>query len=92
MAKSLSARKRFRQSRVRRTRNRARKALVKTQVRKFAEAVRAHDLDKAQAEFRHTVRKLDQTAAKGTLHTNTVARKKSRLARQLNKLAAAPQA
>ena len=32
---------------------------------------------------------IDQTAAKGTLHKNAAARKKSRLAKRLNKLAAA---
>ncbi|MHC4094053.1 MAG: 30S ribosomal protein S20 [Planctomycetota bacterium] len=72
-------------------RNRARKGVVKTQIRKFTDAVRARDVDQAQAEFRGVVKKLDQTAAKGTLHKNTVARKKSRLAKQLNKLTAAQQ-
>ncbi|MHC4063617.1 MAG: 30S ribosomal protein S20 [Planctomycetota bacterium] len=91
MANSLSAEKRIRQNVARRARNRARKGVVKTQIRKFTDAVRARDVDQAQAEFRGVVKKLDQTAAKGTLHKNTVARKKSRLAKQLNKLTAAQQ-
>ena len=91
MAHSLSAKKRIRQNEVLRTRNRARKGAIKTQIRKFSEAVRGHDVDRAQAEFRLAVKKLDRTAAKGTLHKNAVARRKSRLAKQLNKLTAEQQ-
>jgi len=88
VAHSLSAKKRIRQNEVHRSRNRARKAAIKTQARKFADAVRVQDADQAEAAFRAVVKKLDQTAAKGTLHKNAVARKKSRLARQLNELTA----
>ena len=91
MAHSLSAKKRIRQNVAGRERNRARKAAVKTQTRKFTDAVRAQDVDRAQTELRVVVKKLDQTAARGTLHKNAVSRKKSRLARRLNKLIAAPQ-
>jgi small subunit ribosomal protein S20 len=91
VAHSLSAQKRIRQNRVRRDRNRARKSAVRTQIRKFTDAVRARDLEKAEAEFRLVVKNLDQTAAKGTLHKNMAARKKSRLAVHLNKLKAAAQ-
>ena len=87
MAHSLSAKKRIRQNTVRGERNRAHKGAVKTQIRKFADAVRARDLDQAREELRAAVKKLDQTAAKGSLHKRAVSRKKSRLARQLNKLA-----
>ena len=88
MAHSLSAKKRIRQNEVRRERNRANKSAIKTQIRKFSDALRANDLDKAQAEFRTVTKKLDQVAAKGVLHKNMASRKKSRLARQLNLLAA----
>ena len=91
MAHSLSASKRQRQNLVCRARNRARKSEVKTQIRKFADALRAQNLEKAETEFRAVVRRLDQTAAKGTLHKNMAARKKSRLARQLNELKATGQ-
>ena len=91
MAHSLSAKKRIKQNQVRRERNRARKRAIKTQVRKFTDAVRAHDVDKAEGELRLAVKKLDQTAAKGTLHKRAASRRKSRLARQLNKLKAASQ-
>ena len=91
MAHSLSASKRIRQNAVRRERNRARKGAVKTQIRKFTDALRAGDPEQARTELRVAVKKLDQTAAKGALHKNTVARKKSRLARRLNKWASAPE-
>ena len=87
MAHSLSAKKRIKQNAARRERNRARKGAVKTQIRRFTDAVRARDLDRAGEELRAAVKKLDQTAAKGTLHKRAVSRKKSRLARRLNKLA-----
>ncbi|HUU82021.1 MAG TPA: 30S ribosomal protein S20 [Phycisphaerae bacterium] len=88
MAHSLSAFKRIRQNETRRVRNRARKSEVKTQIRKFTDALRDRDLEKAQAQFRAVTRTLDQTAAKGTLHKNMAARKKARLAKRLNELAA----
>ena len=92
MAHSLSAHKRERQNEVSRVQNRARKSAVKTQIRRFTDALRAQDVEKAESEFRAVVRRLDQTAAKGTLHKNMAARKKSRLARRLNELKAARQA
>jgi len=89
VATSLSARKRIRQNAVLRARNKTRRSAVKTQVRRFADALRSGDVAKAKDEFRAVVKKLDQTAAKGTLHKNAVSRTKSRLAKRLNKLAAA---
>ena len=91
MAHSLSAQKRIRQNQARRDRNRARKSVVKTQIRRFTDAIRARDIEKAEAEFRLVVKNLDQTAAKGTLHKNMAAHKKSRLAVHLNKLKGALQ-
>lgn len=89
MAHSLSAEKRIRQNEKHRERNRARKSVIKTQIRKFNDALRDHDVAQAQEQFRVVTKKLDQTAAKGALHKNMVARKKARLAKQLNQLVAA---
>ena len=86
MAHSLSSHKRIRQNVTRRVRNRARKSEVKTQIRKFTDALHEQDVEKARTEFRAVTRKLDQTAAKGTLHKNMAARKKARLAKRLNAL------
>ena len=89
MAHSLSAKKRIRQNVKRRARNRARKESVKQQVKTLLGAIASGDVDKAQAEFRKTSRWLDKVASKGTIHKNTAARRRSRLARRLNALRAA---
>jgi small subunit ribosomal protein S20 len=87
VAHSLSARKRIRQNLRRRGRNRRRKGAVKQAVRQFASAVQANKTDQAAQQLRGLYKTLDQVAAKGTIHKKTAARKKSRLARRLNKLA-----
>lgn len=84
MAHSLSAKKRIRQNAKRRARNRSRKDAVKSQVKAFTTALSGGDLSKAEGELRKVARQLDRTAAKGTMHKNTAARKRSRLARRLN--------
>ncbi len=84
MANSISAKKRIRQNERRRLINRARKSVVKTKTRKFLDLLHDGDLPAAQAAFTGVQKELDQVAAKGTLHRNTVARRKSRLARRLN--------
>ena len=89
VANSASAKKRIRQNEKRRTQNRARKAMVKTETGKLLDALHDGELQKAQQLFSRVTKKLDQTAAKGTLHRNTVARRKSRLAKRLNAAQAA---
>jgi len=89
VAHSLSAKKRARQNLKRRARNRARKAGIREQVKTFQAALAAGDLEKARAELNVAVRRLDRVAAKGTIHKNTAARKRSRLTRRLNAALAA---
>jgi small subunit ribosomal protein S20 len=79
MPHSLSAKKRHRQSLVRRTRNRAVKSAVRTQIRKVREAIAAGDVATAEAEFRLAAKRLDRAAAAGVVHANLSARVKSRL-------------
>ena len=88
MAHSLSAKKRIRQNAKRRALNKARKSQMKTQVRAFSEAVASGDKAKATESLRTAVKKVDQIAAKGSIHKNAASRKKSRLQRQLNALLA----
>lgn len=88
MAHSLSAQKRVRQNAKRRVINRARKSMVKTQIKRFEDAVRAGDFEKANAEYKSLQKKLDKVSATSTMHKNTAARKKSQLARKLNSLKA----
>lgn len=80
MPTTKSAKKRLRQNLKSRDRNRAVKAMLKTQVRKVREAVAKQDLDGAQTALRLTSQKLDQAAGKRIIHPNKASRTKSRLA------------
>ena len=88
MAHSLQAKKRVRQNAKRRAINRSRKSQVKTQIKHFEDALSSGDVDAASEQYRLIARKLDKTAATSTMHKKTAARKKSRLAKQLNSLKA----
>jgi len=81
-----SAKKRQRQSIVRRDHNRSLKRAIRTQCRKVLEAVRGGNLEQAQTEFRLAGKRLDQAAAKHTIHRNAAARTKSRLSAKLKSL------
>ena len=63
--------------------NRAAKTEMKTMVKKFDAAVAAGG-DAAQAAYKAAVKNIDQAAAKGIIHKNTAARKKSQLTKKLN--------
>ena len=84
MAHSISAKKRVRQNIKRRARNRARKETIKDSVKGFVSAIASGDLGKAATELKQVARRLDKVAAKGTIHKNTAARKRSRMAKRLN--------
>lgn len=88
MAHSLSAKKRIRQNAKRRTNNRARKSMVKTQIKHFEAALSAGEMDKATEQYRLLVKKLDKVASTSTMHKNTASRVKSRMAHRLNSLKA----
>lgn len=87
MAHSISAKKRVRQNETRRNINRARKSMVRTEIKKFELAIRNHEIEKATELLVSVQRQLDRVAATQTMHKNTAARKKSRLAKKLNALA-----
>ncbi len=86
MAHSLSSKKRIRQNERRREINKTRRSAVKTAVRKFKDAVHAGSVESAEQAYRRATKLLDQTSAKGTVHRNATARRKSRLAKRLNTL------
>ncbi len=69
----------MRQDAVRQMRNRAAKSELKTLVRRVLNSVKEGKLDQADADLRVASKRLDQVAAKGTIHKNSAARKKSRL-------------
>ena len=89
MANTASAKKRIKQNERNWRRNRARKSVVKTETRKFLDLLHEGDLQAARDAFARVQKTLDKVAAKGVLHRNTVARRKSRLAHRLDAALAA---
>ena len=89
MAHSLSAKQRIRQNAKRRARNRARKNQIRLAVRSFDETIRSGDAGKSADALKSAIKKIDQIAAKGTIHKNTASRKKSQLQKRLNATATA---
>lgn len=64
--------------------NKAKRSALKTALKKADAAIENKSAD-ANEVVKVAVKKLDQAAAKGLLHRNAVARKKSQLANRLNK-------
>jgi small subunit ribosomal protein S20 len=89
MANIKSQIKRNKQNEHRRERNKAVKTALRTSTKKVHSAVADGDADGAVARQRETARALDKAASKGVLKKRTAARKKSRLARQVNATSAA---
>lgn len=83
-----SAKKRVRLSADKSLRNQMFKSAYRTAIRKYEAAVAAGDKEAATALYTAVVKKVDQAAAKGVIHKNTAARKKSRFTLMLNGLGA----
>ncbi len=86
MARSLSSQKRHRQNESLAARNKSRRSEIKTKVRKVADAIVTKDVDAAEKAFREAACVLDRNAGRQTIHPNTAARRKSRLAKRINAL------
>ncbi|TLD42791.1 MAG: SSU ribosomal protein S20p [Candidatus Jettenia ecosi] len=86
-----SAKKRLKQNKKHNLRNKTRKSVLKTQVKKFLSLLKEGNAETAAAELRLTVKKLDKSVAKGILRKNTANRKKSKLTKKLNQIKAASQ-
>ena len=89
MPNTESAKKRVRQNAKRNARNNWRKRTVKVETKAFLDAVASGDAKAAEAQFRKVAGLLDRVGCSSTMHRNTVARRKSLLARKLNAMAAA---
>ena len=92
MPNTPSAIKRLKQSKKRRLHNRITKKIIKTLTKRTMAAVAAKEFDKADADFRQTVAKIDKAGARRVLHPNTAARRKSRFAREFTAARAKAQA
>ncbi len=82
MANIKSQIKRNRQTLKRHERNKAVKSALKTELKKFHNAVDAGDKDAVAAQLRVATRELDRAVTKGVLHKNAAANKKSGLAKK----------
>jgi small subunit ribosomal protein S20 len=89
MANHFSALKRARQTEKRTIVNRSNTSRLRTQLRRFREALAAGNRPAAEQEFRETVAAMDKAVHKGTIHKNTASRYKSRLSARLNAIPAA---
>ena len=88
MAHTLSAKKRIRQSAKRRLQNRDRKRVIRVEMKKAQAVVVGGDKAAAAEELKKAQVVLDRMSSKGAIHKNTAARRKSKLAKKVNKLAA----
>jgi len=74
--------KRIKTNKVRTERNKAVKSELRTWVRKFREAADAGDAAAAKEALAAASKKLDKAAAKGVIHANQAANKKSAMAKK----------
>ena len=88
MARNRSAMKYHRQSEEARLDNRSRKSTIRTFSKKAVTAAEAGDAEAAAKYQRVAISLIDKAAKGSTLHKRTAARRKSRLAKRLNKLQA----
>jgi len=78
-----SAKKRLRQSQIRRDRNRAVRSELRTRTKNL---LATEDATEAAEQYRVVTSLLDRAARKGVIPSNAAARSKSRLARYVSRL------
>lgn len=88
MANSKSAEKRIRVAERRRLRNRPFRSAARTFVKKAELAIASGDKTAAEQAVLAATSTLDRVAAKGVIHKNNAARRKSRLMKKFNALGA----
>jgi small subunit ribosomal protein S20 len=84
LANTKSAIKRLRSSERRRLHNRVFRGQARTAVKKARNLMDKGSLEEAREAVQVATRALDKAAAKGIIHKNNAARRKSRLVQQLN--------
>jgi small subunit ribosomal protein S20 len=78
--------KRIRTNEVARQRNKSVKSALKTSIRHFRTAADSGDREAALTALRTASQALDKAAAKGVIHANQAANKKSAMAQRANAL------
>jgi small subunit ribosomal protein S20 len=86
LANTKSAKKRIRQNSRRRVRNARIRTRARSSVRSARQAVEGSDRNAGEVAVKSAIQELDRAAAKGVLHRNNAARRKSRLQKQLAKM------
>ncbi len=86
MANIKSQKKRIRTNEIARVRNKAIRSELKTVIKHVKAAVEAGDKAAAQAAATTTYRKLDKAVAKGVIHKNQAANRKSGVQKLVNSL------
>ena len=88
MANIKSSSKRVLISRQAAAKNKAGKSLMKTNIKKFDAAASTGDREAAERAYKAAVKTVDRAAAKGLIHKNKAARRKSALTTKFNAISA----
>ena len=81
-----SAKKRVLVNQAKAMQNKAAKSALKTDIKKFEAAVVEGNRSEADVAYKVAVKAIDKAAAKGLMHKNNAAHKKSALTLKLNKI------
>ena len=82
-----SAKKRVKVMETKNMQNRMVMSSLRTSIKKFEAAVAAGEADSAKALYKSASSALDKAVIKGTIHKNTANRQKSRLAKDIARIA-----
>jgi small subunit ribosomal protein S20 len=81
---TASAKKKARQIKTKTVRNNILKSQMRYSIKKFVEALSTSDPDKINSALVNALKTIDIVSAKGVIHKNTAARKKSSLYKMLS--------
>lgn len=83
MANIKSALKRIKITKFKTRRNKMIISSLRTSIKRYEDSIKAGDMTIAKANYQKVTSLIDKAVAKGTIHKNTAARKKSRLSKKL---------
>lgn len=81
-----SAKKRVIITQTKTLQNKMFRSQLKTDIKKYQAALAAGDTALAQETYKQAVKKIDQAAARGIIHKNAAAHKKSQFTKALNNM------
>ncbi len=85
MPNTKSAMKRVKTNLKRAERNKSVKSVLKTSITRFQEALDSNNMEAAKTALVRACKVIDKAVVHGVIHKNNASRKKSRLARMLNR-------